>query len=176
MNRKNVLCKILATFLLISCMSACSNSKSNDSSSIVTTNTQSETTIAEDSVKSECIPYRIVVDDSLTENPLPEQYKNNDNVMPETLYEHSALVYAYDGYVSEEDMSNPVGNVVLIIATDPANNLNEFNTLTTNSDYTETSIIEGDKSVTVKTALNYKGELYIIMEDNVAAVQEVIPK
>lgn len=204
MNKK-IYALLMATVMAVS-MTACSsksdssNGKSKaDRTSVSTT----EGSTIETSINSESgyTPYRIIVNDSLKDNPLPNQINPNQinenpdsetpYTIPESLYETSALVYAYDGYMTEEDATAAttnssesatdseatpsVGKEVLIISSDPKNNLTEFNDLTTNDDFSETTINEGDRHVTVKTALNYKGELYIVMEDNVAAMQEYIP-
>ena len=191
------LCGFMMAAVMIMSMAACSSKTDSSSSSTSNSSSQSESSTNNDSTSNVKLntegytPYRIIVDDSLKEKSLPEQINaetdadgNPVPVIPESLYENSALAYVRYGFVTEqEDLDAANGNVkdgseIFIISSDPENNLCEFNDLKTNEDFSETTITEHatdkDRSVTVKTALNYKGELYIVMDDNVAAIQEKI--
>lgn len=195
---KNTIVKSLIGLLAVSViaisMTACNNTeeKSNIESSLDSSNT-SITETSHDGINY--TTYRIIVDDSFLEKPFIEQYQEETSdhiggtLTPE-LWDHSAKVVTYIGYVKEEDDPNvsksseeitsntesksndtDAGKGVLIIAKD-VNNLTELNNLTSNDDYSETTINDGTNSITVKTGLTYKNELYIILEDNVAVIEE----
>lgn len=195
---KNTIVKSLIGLLAVSViaisMTACNNTeeKSNIESSLDSSNT-SITETSHDEINY--TTYRIIVDDSFLEKPFIEQYQEETSdhiggtLTPE-LWDHSAKVVTYIGYVKEEDDPNvsksseeitsntesksngtDAGKGVLIIAKD-VNNLTELNNLTSNDDYSETTINDGTNSITVKTGLTYKNELYIILEDNVAVIEE----
>lgn len=186
--KKHTIKAILGTIIIMCSMvsiSACTNTSNNTSS--ISNNTESITdTIKNSSSKNEETPnlrdYRLIVDDSFLDTPFAEQYKNNNGFLTQSMYDHSVLIKAYDGYITKEDQTNAEssdpskkveGQGVLIIAKNK-DNINELNKLTVNKDFSETTIDDGEHKITVKTALNYKNELYIVMNDNIVAIQDYI--
>ena len=195
---KNTIVKSLIGLLAVSViaisMTACNTTeeKSNIESSLDSSNT-SITETSHDGINY--TTYRIIVDNSFLEKPFIEQYQESTSdhiggTLTQKMWDNSAKVVTYIGYVKEEDDPNAsksskettsntestsenknVGKGVLIIAKD-INNLTELNNLTSNDDYSETTINDGTNSITVKTGLTYKNELYIILEDNVAVIEE----
>lgn len=176
----------LMAITMAAALSACGSkdkeSKTDTTEATVATTATEETSLIGLSTSPEdgYNTFRIMVHDSLKEKPLPEQLDPTTLTLPQELYDASVLVNTYTGYETAEDeaAANDPNTVekpksVFIISSDPKNNLNEFNTLTTNEDFSETVIQDGENQITVKTAINHNGALYIVMEDNVAAMQEM---
>lgn len=195
-----LLISIMAISTLICSMSACNSSNNNNITESSKESVVESTQVSEVKVDYTTTPYLIIKDDSFLEKPFVDQYQENSGFLTQKMIDNSIQIKAYDNYITEEDRQNAEelkklelersngedvsidpklydAKMVLCISKDAksADRLTELNPgiTITKDDYSECKIVDKDgREMILKTGLTDAGELYIIMENNMVAMQD----
>ena len=173
MRKSKILCSICALCLSMAFITGCNDSSSSYSTTDTAVNSSSlsdnfnnknsrdaSSSFDASSTNVAYKNYRLIVNDSLKTKDLPTQMSENNNLIPDDLYNTSVDIKAY---------ANSEGQ--LVIAENISDKLTALNNITEHPEDFTTCKIESNNTMVIKTGVNDKGEVYVVMDDNVAAYQ-----